>query len=77
MQMETEKPTQEYVERAMALSAEEARELAAKFDARFAKSRGYARLAPLERTALQLCYEEQALQQWRANISKLYQHHAG
>lgn len=74
--METEKPTQEHVERAMALSAEEARELAAKFDARFPKGRGHARLAPLERTALQLCFEEQALQQWRANIARLYQQHA-
>lgn len=75
--METAKPTREYVERAMALSAEEAHELAAKFDARIPDSRLHARLAPLERTALQLCFEEQALMQWRANIAKLYQQHAG
>ena len=70
--METMKPDQAYLERVMTLSREEAQTLAAQFDARSRTSPSAPHLNTLERAALQLHFEEQALAQWRDNIGRLY-----
>lgn len=76
LKMQTPQPAQEYVDKAMALGPEETQELAEKFDARLRNEAGARRLTSTEKAAFQLHFEDQALQQWRANVAALYQRQA-
>lgn len=69
--MQTTKPTQQYLDQANALSAEEVAKLAKKFALRSSDRRTFARLTQLEQVALQLQHDQETLEQWRSNIARL------
>ena len=66
--METIRPLPHYVDKAKTLATDACESLLAKSQWRFAKVNGYFLLLPIEKMALQLQFEEQALQEWQSKI---------
>jgi hypothetical protein len=66
--METIRPLPQYVEKASTLATEEQESLLAKSQWRFANTNGFFLLQPIEKVALQLHFEEQALEAWQTKV---------
>ena len=75
--MKLSAPKPEYLEQAHALSRDEAERIFARMRGRLSRVVSHERISPLEAVALQLEYEDEQLEEWRANLAKLRKKHEG
>jgi hypothetical protein len=66
-----EPPSNEYLERAKALSRLEAEHLFARMRGKFTRRLEDMKYSPVEAIAMQLKFEDEQLEEWRRNIAKI------
>jgi hypothetical protein len=66
-----EPPSKEYLEKAKALSREEAERLFARMRGKFTRRLEDKKFSPIEAVALQLQFEDGQLAEWRKNLDKI------
>ena len=69
--MKFDVPSKEHVAQARLLSREEAERLFARMRRRYQRAVKEGKLDPLDAAALQLAYEDEQLEEWRAKIAKI------
>lgn len=69
--MKIEKPSEEYIEKAKRLSKEDAERVFARMRRRYFRLVKEDKFSPAEAVAVQLEYEDEQLQEWRAKMEKL------
>ena len=69
--MKSKMPSPEYLEKAKQLSNEEIEHLLVRMRGRFARRLEDKRLSAIEAIALQLEYEDEALEEWRERLTEM------
>ena len=69
--MKSKMPSAEYVEKAKQLSNEESERLLVRMRGRFARRLEDKRIGAIEAIALQLEYEDEALEEWREKLTEM------
>ena len=69
--MKSKMPSPEYLEKAKQLSNEEIEHLLVRMRGRYARRLEDKRLSAIEALALQLEYEEEALEEWRERLTEM------
>jgi len=73
--MKLTSPKPEYIEKAKALSKEDAERIFSRMHGKLERNVNHYRIAPLEAVAMQLQREDEDLEEWRANVAKLRKKH--